>query len=34
VWTKSAEVILDKERRALDVLEAIKARNQPSDSEH
>jgi transposase len=34
VWTKSAEVILDKERRALDVLEAIKAGNQPSDSEH
>ena len=33
VWTKSAEVILDKERRALDVLEAIKAGNQPSDSE-
>ena len=34
VWTKSAEVILDKERRALDALEAIKAGNQPSDSEH
>jgi hypothetical protein len=34
VWTKSAEAILDKERRALDVLEAIMAGNQPSDSEH
>jgi transposase len=34
VWTKTADVILDKERRALDQLEAIKARNQPSDSEH
>jgi transposase len=34
VWTKSAEVVLDKERRALDRLEAIKAGNQPSDSEH
>ena len=34
VWTKTAEVILDKERRALDTLEAIKAGNQPSDSEH
>ena len=34
VWTKSAEVILDKERRALDAFEAIKAGNQPSDSEH
>jgi transposase len=34
VWTKSAEIILDKERRALDTLEAIKAGNQPLDSEH
>ena len=34
VWTKSAEVILDKERRALDVLEAIEAGNQPLNSEH
>ncbi len=34
VWTKSAEIILEKERRALDVLEAIKAGNQPSDSQH
>jgi transposase len=34
VWTKSAEVILDKERRALDAFEAIKAGNQPSHSEH
>jgi hypothetical protein len=34
VWTKSAEVILNKERRALDVLEAIKAGNQSLDPEH
>ncbi len=34
VWTKTAEVILEKERRALDAFEAIKAGNQPSDSEH
>ena len=34
VWTKSAEVILEKERRALDRLEAIKAGNQASESEH
>jgi transposase len=34
VWTKSAVVILEKERRALDGLEAIKAGNQPSDSQH
>ena len=34
VWTKSAEVILKKERRALDVLDAIKAGNQPTESEH
>jgi transposase len=34
VWTKSAEVILDKERRALDTLEVIKDGNQPLDSEH
>ena len=34
VWTKSAEVILEKERRALDALEAVKAGNQPLDSEH
>ena len=34
VWTKTAEVILEKERRALDRLEAIKAGNQPSESEH
>jgi transposase len=33
VWTKSAEVILKKERRALDALEAIKG-NQASESEH
>jgi Homeodomain-like domain len=34
VWTKSAEVILKKERRALDVIDAIKAGNQPTESEH
>src|SRR5262245_46551858 len=34
VWTKSAEVILAKERRALEVLEAMKPGYQPSDSEH
>ena len=34
VWTKSADVILEKERRALDRLEAIKAGNQASESEH
>ena len=34
VWTKTAERILQKERRALDMLEAIKAGNQASESEH
>src|SRR5215467_10801628 len=34
VWTKSAEVILAKERRALEALEAVKSRYQLSDSEH
>jgi hypothetical protein len=34
VWTKSAEVILTKERRALDALEAINSGYQPLDSEH
>jgi len=34
VWTKSAEVILEKERRALDTLEATNAGYQPSESEH
>jgi transposase len=34
VWTKSADIILEKERRALDRLEAIKDGNQPLDSEH
>jgi len=34
VWTKSAEVILEKERRALDRLEAINAGYQASESEH
>jgi len=34
VWTKSAGIILEKERRALDRLEAIKAGNQASESEH
>jgi len=34
VWTKTAKVILAKERRALDALEAIKNGYQASDSEH
>ena len=34
VWTKTAEVILEKERRALDVLEAVKRGNQALESEH
>src|SRR5581483_324132 len=34
VWTKSAQVILDKERRALDAFEAIKVGNQPLDLDH
>jgi hypothetical protein len=34
VWTKSVEVILRKERRALDPLDAIKNGNQASESEH
>ena len=33
VWTKTATEILDKERRALDKLDAVEFRNQPSDSE-
>jgi transposase len=33
VWTKGAATVLDKERRALDKLEAIKAGYQASDSE-
>ena len=32
LWTKSAEVILEKERRALDALKTVKAGNQPLDS--
>src|SRR5215468_10178618 len=34
VWTKSAEVILAKEQRALEALEAVKSGYQLSDSEH
>src|SRR5262245_47020798 len=34
VWTKTADLILDKERRALDKLEAIKNGNQASESKH
>ena len=34
VWTKTADAILIKERRALEALEAVNARYQPSDSEH
>ena len=32
VWTKSADHIIEKERRALDKLATIKAGYQPSDS--
>ena len=34
VWTKTANTILAKERRALDALEAVKIGNQALDSEH
>jgi len=34
VWTKTAEVILNKEARALEALRAIQTRNQPLESEH
>jgi len=34
VWSKTADTILAKERRALDALEAIKVGNQTSDSQH
>ena len=34
VWTKTAPAILEKERRALDKLDAIKSGYQASDSEH
>ena len=34
VWTKTADVIPEKERRALDRLEAIKSGYQASESEH
>jgi transposase len=34
VWTKAADAILDSERRALDVLDAIEGRNQALDSQH
>jgi transposase len=34
VWTRTAAEILDRERRALEKLEAIKSGNQASDSEH
>jgi transposase len=34
VWTKPAKVILEKERRALDLLDLIKTRYQASESEH
>ena len=34
VWTKTAATILNKERRALDRLDAIKAGNQATESEH
>ena len=34
VWTKTAEVILNKEARALEALRAIQTGNQPLESEH
>jgi hypothetical protein len=34
VWTKNAESILKRERRALDLLDLIRKGNQPSESEH
>jgi len=34
VWTKTADTILAKERRALDVLEAVRNGYQALDSEH
>ena len=34
VWTKTADAILTKQRRALDALEVVKNRYQASDSEH
>ncbi len=34
VWTKTAEDILSRERRALDLLELIRDGHQPSESEH
>jgi transposase len=34
VWTKTAEAILTKERRALDALDALKCGNQALDSQH
>src|SRR5450631_4491164 len=34
VWTKTADVILEKERRALDALEAVKGGYQALESEH
>jgi len=34
VWTKSSDVILAKERRALDALEAFNNGHQALDSEH
>lgn len=34
IWTKTADLILEKERRALDKLEVIKNGNKASESEH
>ena len=33
VWSKTADAILAKERRALDALDAVKSGNQTLDSE-
>jgi transposase len=34
VWTKTAEIVLEKERRALNALDAVKNRYQALESEH
>jgi hypothetical protein len=34
VWTKTADGILTRERRALDLLDIIRDGHQPSESEH
>jgi transposase len=34
VWTKTADIVLEKEPRAVDALESVKTRNQPLESQH